>query len=97
MVSGIVTAFIFLVESIGSIANLTYRLTLTPDEYRGRINSIHRFVGFGIGRPLGAALLGVLLAGGGIASAVFVFSGVLVVFALATLLYTPVRTLARID
>lgn len=50
---GIVIALISLVESIGSIANVTYRLALTPDDYQGRINSIHRFVGFGIGPPLG--------------------------------------------
>jgi MFS family permease len=94
---GIVIALISLVESIGSIANVTYRLALTPDDYQGRINSIHRFVGFGIGRPLGAALLGVLLVSSGVNSAVLVFSGMLAVFALATLLYKPVRTMARLD
>jgi predicted MFS family arabinose efflux permease len=92
---GIVMALIFFVESIGSIANITYRLALTPDDYQGRINSIHRFVGFGIGRPLGAALLGVLLSSSGINSAILVFSGVLAVFALVTVFYKPVRNMPR--
>ena len=89
---GIILAAISLVESIGSIANLTYRLALTPDHYQGRINSIHRFVGFGVGRPLGAALLGVLLGWVGLNASILVFSGVLALFALTTVLYRPVRT-----
>lgn len=89
---GVILAAISLVESIGSIANLTYRLAQTPDEYQGRINSIHRFVGFGVGRPLGGALLGVLLLWVGLNASILVFSAVLALFALATTLYKPVRT-----
>ncbi len=89
---GVMLAAISFVESIGSIANLTYRLAQTPDEFQGRINSIHRFIGFGVGRPLGAALLGVLLMGIGVNASILVFSGVLALFALTTTLYRPVRT-----
>jgi MFS family permease len=89
---GVMLAAISFVESIGSIANLTYRLAQTPDEFQGRINSIHRFIGFGVGRPLGAALLGVLLIGVGVNASILVFSGVLALFALTTALYRPVRT-----
>ncbi|MGZ3582294.1 MAG: MFS transporter [Ktedonobacterales bacterium] len=89
---GIILAAISLVESIGSIANLTYRLAQTPDEYQGRVNSIHRFVGFGVGRPLGAALLGVLFIWIGLNASILVFSAVLALFAVATALYRPVHT-----
>lgn len=89
---GAILAALSLVESIGSIANLTYRLAHTPDEYQGRINSIHRFVGFGVGRPLGAALLGVLLTWIGLNASILAFSVVLALFALVTTIYKPVRT-----
>ncbi len=89
---GVILGAISLVETIGSIANLTYRLAQTPDEFQGRINSIHRFVGFGVGRPLGAALLGILLIGIGVNASILVLSGVLALFALTTALYKPVRT-----
>lgn len=89
---GVVLTAISFVESIGSIANLTYRLAQTPDDYQGRINSIHRFIGYGVGRPLGAAMFGVLLVWIGVNGSILVFSGVLALFALATMLYRPVRT-----
>lgn len=89
---GGILAAISLVETIGSIANLTYRLGHTPDEYQGRVNSIHRFVGFGVGRPLGAALLGVLNLWAGLQTSILVFSAILAFFAMATVLYKPVRT-----
>lgn len=89
---GIILAAISFVESIGSIANLTYRLAQTPDDYQGRVNSIHRFIGYGVGRPLGAALFGVLLIWIGVNASILVFSAVLALFALATTLYRPVRT-----
>src|SRR5205807_8932675 len=89
---GAILAAISLVESIGSIANLAYRSAQTPYEYQGRINSIHRCVGFGVGRPLGAALLGVLFIWIGVNASFLFFSAVLALFAVATALYRPVRT-----
>ncbi len=89
---GVILGATSVVETIGSIANLTYRLARTPDEYQGRVNSIHRFVGFGIGRPLGAVLFGVLLIRTGLRASILVFSAILALFALATVLYKPVRT-----
>jgi MFS family permease len=94
---GVCLAAISLVEAVGSIANIAYRLAHTPDAYQGRVNSIHRFVGFGVGRPLGAAALGLLLARVGLHPSIVIFAGVLAAFALATILYTPVRTLSPLD
>lgn len=94
---GVCLAAISLVEAVGSIANIAYRLAHTPDAYQGRVNSIHRFVGFGVGRPLGAAALGLLLARVGLHPSILVFAGVLAAFALTTILYTPVRALSSLD
>jgi len=45
---------------IYGVTLVSYRLSLTPDSLRGRVNSAFRFLSYG-SEPLGAALGGVLL------------------------------------
>jgi predicted MFS family arabinose efflux permease len=94
---GIITAGIFVVETIGGIVNIGYRLAITPDEFQGRVNSLHRMMGAGIGRPLGLALAGVLLQGAGTTWTILLYGFVFVGFALASTLYAPVRHAPRPD
>jgi MFS family permease len=94
---GILLAATTLVEAVGSITNIAYRLAQTPDTYQGRVNSIHRFVGFGVGRPLGAVLLGLLLAHYGLTVSVLAFASVLGLFALATMVYAPLQAVKRLE
>jgi MFS family permease len=53
-------ALIYLVWPFYSVAVVTYRLSLVPDELQGRINSSFRVLTYGV-EPLGAALGGVLI------------------------------------
>jgi predicted MFS family arabinose efflux permease len=92
---GLITAGIFVVETIGSIINIGYRLAITPDEFQGRVNSLHRMMGAGIGRPLGLALAGVLLQGAGTTWTILLYGLVFVGFALASTFYAPVRHAPR--
>ena len=92
---GIITAGIFVVETIGSIINIGYRLAITPDEYQGRINSLHRMMGAGVGRPLGLALAGLLLQNAGTTWTILLYGFVFVGFALTSTLYGPVRHAPR--
>ncbi len=92
---GLITAGIFVVETIGSIINIGYRLAITPDEFQGRVNSLHRMMGAGIGRPLGLALAGVLLQGAGITWTILLYGLVFAGFALASTFYAPVRHAPR--
>lgn len=92
---GVITAGIFVVESIGGIINTGYRLAITPDEFQGRVNSLHRMMGAGIGRPLGLALAGLLLQNAGTTWTILLYGLVFLGFALASTLYTPVRNAPR--
>lgn len=58
LVAGI--ALIYLIWPFYSVAVVTYRLSLVPDELQGRINSSFRVLTYGV-EPLGAALGGVLI------------------------------------
>lgn len=93
---GLITAAIYLVESIGSIVNLGYRLALTSDQYQGRVNSLHRLIGFGVGQPLGAFVAGLLLDRFDPRVAIFSYAMVLALMALATSLYCPVWLAKRL-
>jgi predicted MFS family arabinose efflux permease len=93
---GLITAAIYLVECIGSIVNIGYRLALTPDHYQGRVNSLHRLVGFGVGQPLGAIVSGLLLDRFDLRVAILSCAVALAMMALVTSLYRPVRLATRL-
>lgn len=93
---GSITAGIILVESIGGIVNIGYRLAITPDEYQGRVNSLHRLMGNGIGSPLGLAVAGILLQFAGTTWTILLYSSIFLIFALAAALYAPVRKAPRV-
>lgn len=96
---GLMTAAIYLVECIGSIVNIVnigYRLALTPDHYQGRVNSLHRLVGFGVGQPLGAIVSGLLLDRFDLRVAILSCAVALAMMALVTSLYRPVRLATRL-
>ncbi len=88
---GIITFGLFFTETITSNVNIAYRLALVPDELQGRVNSVHRLLGFGIGRPLGLALAGVLSQDIGVISTVFIFFAVWLFLAISTTLNVHVR------
>ncbi len=96
LVLGIITAGILIVEPIGSIVNIGYRLALTSDEFQGRVTSVHR-LGNGIGTLLGPICAGLLLQYAGTTWTVIFFFGVLFAFTISTLLYAPVRNAPRLD
>lgn len=96
VVLGLITAGIFCVDCVGSIINAGYRLALTPDEYQGRVNSLYRLVGFGIGQPLGWAVVGLLLQRFDPRISIVASAGVLALTALAATLYRPVRLAPRL-
>lgn len=96
---GLITAAISLAECIGSIVNIVnigYRLALTPDHYQGRVNSLHRLVGFGVGQPLGAVVAGLLLDRFDLRVAILSCAVALAMMALVTSLYRPVRLATRL-
>ena len=75
---------------IYSVASVTYRLTLIPDELQGRVNSSFRLVAFGF-QPLGSAVGGILLERLGGGPTVMFFSVVLVLIAVAAILNPQMR------
>lgn len=94
-VLGIITAGIFVVENIGSIVNIGYRLALTPDELQGRVTSVHR-LGNNIGALVGPTVAGLLLQYTSIVITVLCFFAVLLVLAISTSLNNAVRTASRL-
>lgn len=55
------TALVGVMWPIYGVTLVAYRLTITPDDLQGRVNSAFRFLSFG-SEPAGAALGGILLA-----------------------------------
>ncbi len=58
MIAGWMLAF--MLDPIFSMASTSYRLSVTPDEMRGRVHSIYRLGGYGA-EPVGTAIGGLLL------------------------------------
>jgi len=94
-VLGIITAGLFVVENIGNIVNIGYRLAVTPDGFQGRVNSVHR-LGNNIGAFVGPTVAGLLLQHTGTMITILCFFGVLLLLAVLTPLNTPVRTAPRL-
>lgn len=57
---GCIIGAIYLLSPIYNIVNMSYRFALTPDEMRGRVNSISRLISNGLA-PLGLTLTGLSL------------------------------------
>jgi MFS family permease len=88
---GLVAFGIFLTEVVCSSVNISYRLALVPDELQGRVNSVYRLFGFGLGRPLGLVIAGILSQQFGVILTVWVFFGAWLLLAVATTLNSHVR------
>jgi len=79
-----------LVDGVYNIVQFSYRLALIPDELQGRVNSAFRLISYSL-RPLGIAVIGVLVQFiGAFATAVVCLIG-LVLLALAASLNSDVR------
>jgi MFS family permease len=88
---GLVAFGIFLTEVVCSSVNISYRLALVPDELQGRVNSVYRLFGFGLGRPLGLVIAGILSQQFGVILTVWVFFGVWLLLAVAATLNSHVQ------
>lgn len=84
LVLGIVTGIIYLIIPVLSVATLSYRAAMVPDELQGRANSVFRLVSWG-SQPVGALLAGILLEQRGpIDTVIVAFVGWLALAALST-------------
>lgn len=81
---GVVFGLIYMLYSIYSVVQFSYRLALIPDALQGRVNSSFRLAGFGL-YPLGALLSGFLIEHFGVVQAIVV---VFLWFALLAILTT---------
>ncbi|HVA96670.1 MAG TPA: MFS transporter [Candidatus Acidoferrales bacterium] len=76
---GLITALLFCINSIWVVVQISYRLSLVPDELQGRVNSVHRFLVYSI-IPLGMAMTGVMLQSLGAKTTIFIlFFGLLAI------------------
>ncbi len=78
------------VGPIYNVVQFSYRLSIIPDRLQGRVNSVFRLLAFGF-MPVGAALSGVLIERFGVIPAVGVFSGWMLLLAVATMFNSHVR------
>ncbi len=60
IVIGVITAVAFILGPIYNVVQMSYRLSLIPDELQGRVNSVFRLLAFGF-QPLGWVVTGVLI------------------------------------
>lgn len=74
-----------------NVVQFSYRLSIIPDQLQGRVNSVFRLVAFGF-IPLGAALSGALIEHLGVVTAILIFSGWMLLLALATTANASVRS-----
>lgn len=92
---GAIFAGVTLCSPIYNAVQLSYRLSIIPDELQGRMNSAVRLVTYG-SIPPGLALAGILIQGIGARSAILVYAGVMVLLALAVVAYPHVRHAQRL-
>ena len=90
---GVISALIFLLGSIYTVAQFSYRLSVIPDALQGRVISVFRLVAF-LGPPLGSTITGVLLQALGVTPTVLLYTAVLVIVALATTFNTHLQQIA---
>jgi hypothetical protein len=60
IVIGVITAVAFILKPIYNVVQMSYRLSLIPDELQGRVNSVFRLFAFGF-QPLGWVVTGALI------------------------------------
>ncbi len=92
-------ALLFLESVIGpsyDTVQVTYRLAVIPEALLGRVNSVFRLVGVGLG-PIGLALTGVLLESVGGTVTALTMGGILILVAIVTSLNSQVRNAPAID
>lgn len=87
---GLITAALFFIVPFYNTVYISYRLALTPDVLRGRVNSVARLIAFGFS-PLGLALTGILLQYAGPRTTVLIAVVVQVFLAVAALLNGAIR------
>lgn len=87
---GAVFAGITIFSPIYNAMQLSYRLSVIPDELQGRVNSAVRLVAFGA-IPLGTALAGILIQRLGSRPAVLVYAAAMLLLAMAATLNPHVR------
>ncbi len=87
---GLITALLFFITPFYNTVYISYRLTLTPDALRGRVNSVSRLIGFGLA-PIGLALTGILLQVSGPQMTVMLLVVVQVVLAVVATMNMPIR------
>ncbi|HZS76421.1 MAG TPA: MFS transporter [Ktedonobacteraceae bacterium] len=86
----IALGILLLVLSVYDVAQLSYRLSLIPDELQGRVNSVYRMLLFA-GDTLGLVLVGILIQTIGTATTMLVYGGLIFIVTLVTTLNPRVR------
>lgn len=87
---GLITAALFFIIPFYNTVYISYRLALTPDALRGRVNSVARLIAFGFS-PVGLALTGILLQYAGARITVLLAVGVQALLALVATLNGAIR------
>src|SRR5712692_3769813 len=60
IIIGVITSVAFILGPIYNVVQMSYRLSLIPDELQGRVNSVFRLLAFGF-QPLGWVVTGLLI------------------------------------
>ncbi len=87
---GLITAVLFFMIPFYNTAYVSYRLALTPDALRGRVNSVARLIANGLA-PLGLAFTGIMLQATGPQLTLILLVGIQVALALAATMNTAIR------
>jgi len=87
---GAAAALMYVTGPIYNVVQFSYRLSIIPDEFQGRVNSVFRLFAFGL-EPLGALLGGILIQRYGTTPTVVVFSAWLLLLAIMTTFNNHVR------
>jgi MFS family permease len=90
LILGLLTAATFFIGPFYSVTNVSYRLTITPDELQSRVNSVARLIALGLS-PIGQALTGILLQYTGPQTTVLLLTAGQVILPLAAMLNRPIR------
>ena len=86
----LVTAVFFGIGTILALMQYTYRLTVIPDEFQGRVNSAYRLVALA-GEGVGPVLAGILLQLSGAPAVIISASAILIILAIATMRNPAIR------
>jgi hypothetical protein len=87
---GVISAVSFITGPVYNVVQMSYRLTLIPDELQGRVNSVFRLLAFGF-QPLGWTLTGLLISAISVVPTILVLFGGYLFLAVMTMLNPHVR------